>query len=49
MRKFLLALLLIFFVVSAFAKATITVSVWSWNVDRYKKLIAEFNKYYPDI
>ncbi|PHJ12208.1 ABC transporter substrate-binding protein, partial [Fervidobacterium sp. SC_NGM5_G05] len=30
-------------------KATITVSVWSWNVDRYKKLITEFNKYYPDI
>ncbi|HOJ93866.1 MAG TPA: hypothetical protein PK390_01385 [Fervidobacterium nodosum] len=40
---------LLLFSISIFAKATITVSVWSWNVDRYKKLITEFNKYYPDI
>lgn len=47
-RIFLMMFLLLFSI-SIFAKATITVSVWSWNVDRYKKLITEFNKYYPDI
>lgn len=49
MKKLYLFLLLIFLVSSIFAKATITVAVWSWNVDNYKKLAAEFNKYYPDI
>ncbi|MEJ5256616.1 MAG: extracellular solute-binding protein [Fervidobacterium sp.] len=49
MKKFVFLALLIIFTVASFAKATITVSVWSWNVDRYKKLVAEFNKYYPDI
>lgn len=50
MRKLLLPFLLLLFVFSnVFANATITVSVWSWNVDNYKKLVAEFNKYYPNI
>jgi len=44
MKKIYLFLLLIFVVSSIFAKATITVAVWSWNVDNYKKLAAEFNK-----
>ena len=32
-----------------FANPKITVSVWSWDVDNYKKIAEEFNKYYPDI
>ncbi len=42
-------ILIIFLTVSLLAKATITVSVWSWDVDNYRKLAEEFNKYYPDI
>lgn len=38
-----------FLAISVFGKAVINVSVWSWNVENYKKLAAEFNKYYPDI
>ncbi len=46
---FISVILILLFAGSLLAKATITVSVWSWDVDNYRKLAAEFNKYYPDI
>ncbi|PNS34640.1 MULTISPECIES: ABC transporter substrate-binding protein [unclassified Mesotoga] len=42
-------IVILLFAGSLFSKATISVSVWSWDVDNYKKLVEEFNKYYPDI
>ncbi|MGQ9855519.1 MAG: ABC transporter substrate-binding protein [Fervidobacterium sp.] len=47
--RLLLLGLLVVFSLSVFAKVTITASVWSWDVEKYKKIVAEFNKYYPDI
>ncbi|MEN3043024.1 MAG: extracellular solute-binding protein [Fervidobacterium sp.] len=50
MRRWLLVIMLFaMFVTSLLAKVTLTVSIWSWDVERYKKLAAEFTKIYPDI
>ena len=53
MKKFLhftfLVFLMLVFTATVFANAEITVSVWSWDVDNYKKIAEEFNKYYPNI
>lgn len=50
MRRWLLVIMLFaMFVTSLLAKVTLTVSVWSWDVEKYKKLAAEFTKIYPDI
>lgn len=42
------SVLVLFFTVS-FAKVTITAAVWSWDLEKYKTIVAEFNKLYPDI
>ncbi|MCX7654283.1 MAG: extracellular solute-binding protein [Fervidobacterium sp.] len=50
MRRWLLVTMLFaMFVTSLLAKVTLIVSVWSWDVEKYKKLAAEFTKIYPDI
>jgi len=50
MRKsFWLIMLLLVLSVSIFGKVTITAAVWSWDLEKYKKIAAEFTKIYPDI
>jgi len=48
-KSIFLVVVLFILVTSTFAKVTLTVAVWSWDVEKYKKLAAEFNKIYPDI
>ncbi|OAA31937.1 ABC transporter substrate-binding protein [Kosmotoga arenicorallina S304] len=47
--RFWLSLILMIILAASLFAVKITVSVWSWDVDNYKKLAEEFNKYYPDI
>ncbi|WP_448378474.1 ABC transporter substrate-binding protein [Fervidobacterium sp.] len=48
-KRFWLIMVLLVLSVSIFAKVTITAAVWSWDLEKYKKIAAEFTKIYPDI
>jgi len=48
-RRFWIVALLLVLSISLFAKVTITAAVWSWDLEKYKKIAAEFTKLYPDI
>ncbi len=48
-QNLVLIMLVFLLVTSIFAKVTLTVAVWNWDVEKYKKIASEFTKLYPDI